>query len=450
MLLMIAAIVCSFFWTNIPAEGSMSGTAPVPSAFRFGYIFAKGNQADLREWMNKNKDIPFLAGADRLFDKNTSVSLSNFYPVFDGSSSLEQFNGVYSYLPADAVQGWGRSIYSVDYVNTRLLFLHDSALSSSESVALNWLEQTININKQAHSIVFMDKSPELPVFWESLHKWNVDLIVTEHAVYAPQHLVTQEPSEFGSGQHPGWGEWKPSMQFVDSHALVIEWQGERLIVKAINKQGKSLDQLEETAAQFKIKENENLPTLVGMQSVWRYHPGGSGIKVTIPEGIDITGENPITSRVTLASDDWRSPQYDDSSWKFGEGPLGHSKSIQMKQWIQTTLPIVYDSPTYYFRKSFILNEDPAELTKLLLHIAYEDGYVVYLNGEEVSRDGIRTGLLKDSSLAVPNEPAFYQIKDLKNHIPKLVKGTNVLAVEVHRSHPKSANLLFDLSLSYQR
>ena len=68
----------------------------------------------------------------------------------------------------------------------------------------------------------------------------------------------------------------------------------------------------------------------------------------------------------------------------------------------------------------------------------------------MSRDGIRTGLLTHSSLAFHNEPAIYQSKDLSNHIPKLVKGTNVISIEVHRSHPKSPNLLFDLSLSYEK
>lgn len=450
ILLVFVMIATPLFLTNLPAEGSLSKNIPEQTAFRFGYMLDKPDQVNMKEWLDINKSIPFIAGADRLFDKKSTVPLSNFYPVFDGSSSLEQFNAVYPHLPSDAIENFGRSIYTVDYVNTRFLFLHDKAILDSNLTVLNWVQQTVKTNKQPHSVVFINKAPVSQPFWDTMRNLNVNLVITEDEVFAPANLIVQEPSDLGLGQHPDWKVWRPAKQFTDTQMLLIEGQGERLRVKVVDRQGHPLDQLEEDVTQFELNANENMPTLVGMKSVWRYHPGGNDVHITVPEGYDITGENPITKRLTVPPEDWRSSQYNDSGWSLGQAPLGHTKNNDMKRIINKTLPVIAESPTYYFRKSFVINEDPNQFTKLLLHITYEDGYVVYLNGEEVSLDGIRTGLLTHSSLAFHNEPAIYQSKDLTNHIPKLVKGTNVIAVEVHRSHPNSPNMLFDLSLSYEK
>lgn len=451
-LLMIATIAGTYFATNIPANGSRSSNASEQAVLRFGYILAKEktDPVNLQEWMNRNKTVPFIAGADRLFDKKSAVPLSGFYPVFDGSSSLEAFNASYPNLPPDAVANYGRSIYTIDYVNTRFLFLHDQAVSEPDLTGLNWIQQTVVTNKQTHAVIFINKAPEFPSFWETMRKLNINFVVTEDEVYAPRHLIVQEPSEFNPAVYPGWNVWRPALQFPNAKALIMEGSGYRLNMKVEDDQGHSLDQLEEDTAQLELKSKANAGTLVGIQSVWRYHAGGDQIKSAIPEGYDISGENPITERLTLPSDDWRSPGYDDSGWSLGQAPLGHSNNEVVKRLIQAALPVAAESPTYYFRKSFVLEEDPSVFKQLLLQITYEDGYVVYLNGEEVSRDGIRTGLLDHASLAFPGEPAIYHTKSITNHIPKLVKGTNMIAVEVHRSHPKSPNLLFDLSLAYQK
>lgn len=445
---MAAVIACTYLVTNIPASGS----APGQTVLRFGYVLANTKTApvNLQDWMNRNKTVPFFAGADRLFDKKSAVPLSGFYPVFDGSSSLETFNQSYSYLPADAVASYGRSIYTIDYVNTRFLFLQDKAVSESDLTGFKWIRQMVDTNKQTHTVIFINKAPEIPPFWETMRKLNINYVITEDEVYAPKHLIVQEPSEFIPAAYPGFGIWKPASQFPNAEALILEGDGYQLNMKVEDEQGEPLDQLEEDAQQLELGAKANAAPLVGIQSVWRYHAGGNEIKSAIPEGYDISGENPITERLTVPEDDWRSPKYDDSDWNMGLAPLGHTNNEEVERLLHTALPVVAESPTYYFRKSFVLEDDPGVLEQLLLQITYEDGYVVYLNGEEVSRDGIRTGLLDHASLAFPGEPVIYQSKDITAHIPKLVKGTNIIAAEVHRSHPKSPNLLFDLSITYQR
>ena len=187
---------------------------------------------------------------------------------------------------------------------------------------------------------------------------NVNLVITDDEVFAPSHLIVQEPSDLRVQDNIRIGWYgSPAEQFTDTQMLVIEGQGERLNVKAVDRHGHPLDQLEEDVTPFELNANENMPTLVGMKSVWRYHPGGNDIHITVPEGYDITGENPITKRLTVPPEDWRSSQYNDSGWSLGQAPLGHTKNNDMKRVINKTLPVITESPTYYFRKSFVINQD---------------------------------------------------------------------------------------------
>ncbi|MDR7317040.1 hypothetical protein [Brevibacillus nitrificans] len=187
---------------------------------------------------------------------------------------------------------------------------------------------------------------------------------------------------------------------------------------------------------------------MGIQQKWRYHRGDASIKAVIPEGFDGTGENPITAPFHLPADDWRSPDFSDAEWKTGRAPFGHTNRLQEEKRLQTRFKPDPASPSYYFRHTFILSEEPKEWRDMIVKLSYEDGLILYLNGEEVFRDGIRTGLILPSSLAITNQGTWYREVSLRNHINKLRMGSNTLAVQVHRSHPGSPDFLFDMSLSY--
>ncbi len=94
--------------------------------------------------------------------------------------------------------------------------------------------------------------------------------------------------------------------------------------------------------------------------------------------------------------------------------------------------------TVYLTREFQV-PDPARLETLTLDIAYDDGYAVYLNGENVSQDNLpaNPGPLTeaDDSLELARK-----VVDLTPHIGKLLTGSNRVSVEVHNSASDSSDL----------
>ncbi len=139
--------------------------------------------------------------------------------------------------------------------------------------------------------------------------------------------------------------------------------------------------------------------------------------------------------------DWTTAKFNDDAWRQGPAQLGYGDGDE-----KTRLNDDRDNyPTYYFRKSFEVN-DPSKLKPLVLRLIRDDGAVVYLNGREVVRDNMPDGPVKHDTYAsgptfVENE--FY-VHDLQPD--RLVAGRNVIAVEVHQSGADSSDVSFDLEL----
>lgn len=165
-------------------------------------------------------------------------------------------------------------------------------------------------------------------------------------------------------------------------------------------------------------------TLVPQLSVWRYFADAQ-----YPDSL------------------WHRPGYDDGLWPSGPGILGFGEVF-----IATTVPFGPDPANKYittlFRHSFQLNVDPAQITQLTLSANYDDGFVAYLNGVEVTRQSMPAGTLQYSTLALSHEGGGYEPIDISSHINALVQGTNILAVEVHQTSPASTDLVWDAELSF--
>jgi hypothetical protein len=449
----LCILFLSFYWSNVPMEGTKS-SAPSSMSFRFGYF--SQHEGDVQEWIKQFGDISFFAAPHQLLQRHPEAQTFQVYPIYDGSSP--DFNQAYPHVPADTLPGYGKSFYTVNHGNARFYFLNADRLSDAGDRQLEWIRQTVDESKPTFTFAWLSEDPKLPEIWNAFRAAGINAVFIRDSVYTLDLAIQQQPPGYVPAKYKGWGVWDLSRQKGTPFITVIETNNDALFIKAENKQGQVLDQLEQNAVDLAswnlatLEKKQEIP-LVGIQSLWRYHPGSKEIKFAIPKGIDTAGEGPIietlhSETVQLPAYDWRSPEYDDSAWKIGRAPLGYTNDRERQAYVQTSLEAA-KSPTYYFRKSFELDSDPGDLSGLYLNIAYEDGYVVYLNGQEVSRDSIRTGLLTRSSLAYANEFSFYRRIDLKAHLNKLVKGTNIIAVEMHRSHPGSPNLFFDLALSIE-
>ncbi|HYM82422.1 MAG TPA: metallophosphoesterase [Candidatus Limnocylindria bacterium] len=144
---------------------------------------------------------------------------------------------------------------------------------------------------------------------------------------------------------------------------------------------------------------------------------------------------------------WIQSGYNDSSWPSGPGVLGYGDGF-----IVTTVPWGPDANnkyrTTYFRLSFVLGVSPASIQGLTLGANYDDGFVLYLNGQEVARRSLPAGPIDYSTFATTHEGGSYEAIDLAAAIGLLVQGTNQLAIEVHQTNPTSPDLAMDLELSY--
>ncbi len=162
--------------------------------------------------------------------------------------------------------------------------------------------------------------------------------------------------------------------------------------------------------------------IFGITGVWKYQQSGTDLGIA-----------------------WRQPAYNDAAWPSGaallyveEDTLPAPKSTQL----------TYTSPqqtTFYFRKSFNFDGNPATTT-LNSSLIVDDGAVIYLNGIEVLRVGMPPGVIgyhTNANRSVNN--AGYEgpfILSTANLIP----GNNVIAVEVHQINSTSSDVVFGMTL----
>ena len=104
----------------------------------------------------------------------------------------------------------------------------------------------------------------------------------------------------------------------------------------------------------------------------------------------------------------------------------------------------YNYITVYMRYSF--NVDlPADVSGLDFTVDYDDGFVAYINGQEVARRGVSAGQTKDTPASSHEASAGSggnppEMIDLSAHVSKLLAGENVFAIEVHNATLDSSDL----------
>ncbi len=137
---------------------------------------------------------------------------------------------------------------------------------------------------------------------------------------------------------------------------------------------------------------------------------------------------------------WAKIGFDDTGWLRGETGIGMGDGDDAT--VLNDMRGNYLS--VYLRRRFTL-DDPAQLENMILEIAYDDGYVAYLNGEEIARS---------ANMANRGSPPAYNRNANGGHevtepteyisLKRLRKiaepGQNVLAIQVHNSSLNSGDL----------
>jgi hypothetical protein len=159
---------------------------------------------------------------------------------------------------------------------------------------------------------------------------------------------------------------------------------------------------------------------------------------------------------SLPATNWFAADYDDSGWtNSGPAELGYGDNNSEATVVSYGPNANNKYITTYFRHAFVVTNRPS-LVHLDLFIRYDDGIVVYVNGNEVRRENLPGGDPAYSTPALTNIPEvsangtngdpetiYYEFFVSQTN---LVNGTNVIAAEVHQVSATSADLSFDLGL----
>ena len=138
---------------------------------------------------------------------------------------------------------------------------------------------------------------------------------------------------------------------------------------------------------------------------------------------------------------WRKRNFNDTAWRSGAAPLGYGDPVTTIVSFGPNATSKY--VTTYFRRSF---QAVHGYTGLTLRVRRDDGVVVYINGTQVARSNMPSGTksttLASQALDGADETTFVTFQLTTT----LLKGTNVIAAEVHQASRTSSDIVFDLEL----
>jgi hypothetical protein len=148
--------------------------------------------------------------------------------------------------------------------------------------------------------------------------------------------------------------------------------------------------------------DDDLVSLIRTGDVWHYYEGtvfpGSG---------------------------WNELGFDDSGWLQGPTGIGYGDGDDA-----TELPGMQNGYlTLYLRRGFNLPGAGSGAT-LRFTVDYDDGFVAFVNGEEVARRGVPTGQ-DHTTTAANHEAGQPEVIELQPSAGTLVAGANLLAIELH-------------------
>lgn len=142
---------------------------------------------------------------------------------------------------------------------------------------------------------------------------------------------------------------------------------------------------------------------------------------------------------------WFQLSFDDSNWSSGAGGFGFGDNDD-----QTVLPD--GTVTAYIRKSFTIS-DTSKIENIILDIDFDDGFVAYLNGQEIARSGLLGSPPNWDELSSDHEATIYQGMSITRYEINpnniiLNQGENILAIEVHNTSNTSSDLSLIPFLSF--
>lgn len=158
---------------------------------------------------------------------------------------------------------------------------------------------------------------------------------------------------------------------------------------------------------------------------------------------------------------WQGTGFNDASWKTGNAKFGYgdaATTVVYSGCPPSNYPGAENpSPpdcgtkyiTTYFRKTFNIT-GLSTYASFTFNVVRDDGYVIYINGNEVGRDNMPGGTITyttgaTTGLGAPAEttPVTFNVSSCSGYF---VEGNNTIAVEIHQNNGGSTDLGFNLEL----
>jgi hypothetical protein len=201
-----------------------------------------------------------------------------------------------------------------------------------------------------------------------------------------------------------------------------------------------------------------LGVLTSSADAWRYFAGSHEPAGGVYDGGDFAGGYPL-------GPDWTQNAYADSAWTFGNGPIGLETAAagteyhpQLASGTNLAAQMQNIAWSVYMRREFTITQAQYDaLTSTALTVDWDDGYVLFLNGYEVSRGslGAAPGTFVPFNTPAGNHGGQFEANGnnpsavVSIPIPKtfLRVGRNVISAQLHNTTLNSSDLLLDVRFS---
>jgi hypothetical protein len=153
----------------------------------------------------------------------------------------------------------------------------------------------------------------------------------------------------------------------------------------------------------------------------------------------------LIPRDNSAGTDWRGVEFDDSNWLRGDNGIGYETNDEFGSLIRLNVQEAMKNvnSTAYVRIPFHV-DDPARFDSLELSVRYDDGFIAYLNGEEVARRnaaGSASWNARSSAVRANIEAIEFERFNLARVKHLLRSGDNVLSIHALNNEPANVDFL---------
>ncbi len=146
---------------------------------------------------------------------------------------------------------------------------------------------------------------------------------------------------------------------------------------------------------------------------------------------------------------WNTVAYNDAAWKSGIGQLGYGDGDEATTVFAGCTPVAScgtKNISTYFRK--VVNiPNPSLFSSFLMNVHRDDGIVVYVNGVEVARDNMPTGVITYTTTTANAADDGNTVIPLTISPSAFSAGNNTIAVEIHQTTASSSDISFDMELN---